>query len=44
MEKDVYSLELDSIAAAFAALDQPSRLKIVRLLLSAYPNGWILSA
>ncbi|MDB9526827.1 metalloregulator ArsR/SmtB family transcription factor [Oscillatoria sp. CS-180] len=27
------------IAAAFAALGQPSRLKIVRLLLSAYPKG-----
>ncbi|MBD2259411.1 metalloregulator ArsR/SmtB family transcription factor [Pseudanabaena sp. FACHB-2040] len=30
---------LDSIAATFAALGQPSRLKIVRLLLSAYPKG-----
>lgn len=30
---------VDSIAAAFAALGQPSRLKIVRLLLSAYPKG-----
>lgn len=39
MEKDVYNSELDSIAATFAALGQPSRLKIVRLLLSAYPNG-----
>ncbi|MEL6602929.1 MAG: metalloregulator ArsR/SmtB family transcription factor [Cyanobacteria bacterium J06614_10] len=27
------------MAAAFAALGQPSRLKIVRLLLSAYPKG-----
>ncbi|NEO84771.1 MAG: winged helix-turn-helix transcriptional regulator [Spirulina sp. SIO3F2] len=27
------------IAAAFAALGQPTRLKIVRLLLSAYPQG-----
>ena len=30
---------LDEIAAAFAALGQPSRLRIVRLLLSAYPKG-----
>lgn len=30
---------LDDLAAAFAALGQPSRLKIVRLLLSAYPKG-----
>jgi ArsR family transcriptional regulator, arsenate/arsenite/antimonite-responsive transcriptional repressor len=30
---------LDDIAATFAALGQPSRLKIVRLLLSAYPKG-----
>ncbi|MFE4108613.1 ArsR/SmtB family transcription factor [Almyronema epifaneia] len=30
---------LEAIAAAFAALGQPSRLKIVRLLLSAYPKG-----
>ena len=30
---------LEEIAAAFAALGQPSRLKIVRLLLSAYPQG-----
>ncbi|MEL6902373.1 MAG: metalloregulator ArsR/SmtB family transcription factor, partial [Cyanobacteria bacterium J06606_4] len=30
---------LESMAAAFAALGQPSRLKIVRLLLSAYPKG-----
>ncbi|MEM9004860.1 MAG: metalloregulator ArsR/SmtB family transcription factor [Cyanobacteria bacterium P01_F01_bin.86] len=30
---------IDAIAAAFAALGQPSRLKIVRLLLSAYPKG-----
>ncbi|MBF2037113.1 MAG: winged helix-turn-helix transcriptional regulator [Leptolyngbyaceae cyanobacterium T60_A2020_046] len=28
-----------NIAAAFAALGQPSRLTIVRLLLSAYPQG-----
>jgi ArsR family transcriptional regulator len=32
-------LSIDVIAAAFAALGQPSRLKIVRLLLSAYPMG-----
>lgn len=30
---------IDAIAAAFAALGQPSRLRIVRLLLSAYPKG-----
>lgn len=30
---------LEDLAATFAALGQPSRLKIVRLLLSAYPNG-----
>lgn len=30
---------IDAIAAAFAALGQPSRLQIVRLLLSAYPKG-----
>lgn len=30
---------IDEIAAAFAALGQPSRLRIVRLLLSAYPQG-----
>lgn len=30
---------IDDIAAAFAALGQPSRLRIVRLLLSAYPKG-----
>ena len=30
---------LNAIAAAFAALGQPTRLKIVRLLLSAYPQG-----
>lgn len=30
---------ISDIAAAFAALGQPSRLKIVRLLLSAYPKG-----
>ncbi len=30
---------LADIAAAFAALGQPSRLRIVRLLLSAYPKG-----
>ncbi|WP_204137972.1 helix-turn-helix transcriptional regulator [Halomicronema sp. CCY15110] len=30
---------LDKIAAAFAAMGQPSRLRIVRLLLSAHPQG-----
>ncbi len=30
---------LDTIAAAFAALGQPSRLSIVRLLLTAHPQG-----
>ncbi|MGD1929299.1 MAG: ArsR/SmtB family transcription factor [Leptolyngbyaceae cyanobacterium] len=30
---------IDDIAAAFAALGQPSRLRIVRLLLSAHPKG-----
>jgi DNA-binding transcriptional ArsR family regulator len=30
---------VESIAATFAALGQPSRLRIVRLLLSAYPKG-----
>jgi len=30
---------IDEIAATFAALGQPSRLRIVRLLLSAYPKG-----
>lgn len=30
---------IDIIASAFAALGQPSRLRIVRLLLSAYPKG-----
>ena len=30
---------IDNIAAAFAALGQPSRLRVVRLLLSAYPKG-----
>lgn len=30
---------IDAIAATFSALGQPSRLKIVRLLLSAYPKG-----
>ncbi|MEO0457561.1 MAG: metalloregulator ArsR/SmtB family transcription factor [Cyanobacteria bacterium P01_A01_bin.114] len=31
--------DINDIAAAFSALGQPSRLKIVRLLLSAYPKG-----
>ncbi|MDA0266103.1 MAG: metalloregulator ArsR/SmtB family transcription factor [Cyanobacteria bacterium] len=30
---------VEAIAATFAALGQPSRLKIVRLLLSAHPKG-----
>ncbi|MEO1591059.1 MAG: metalloregulator ArsR/SmtB family transcription factor [Cyanobacteria bacterium J06632_22] len=30
---------IDDIAATFAALGQSSRLRIVRLLLSAYPKG-----
>lgn len=30
---------IDGVATTFAALGQPSRLKIVRLLLSAYPKG-----
>lgn len=30
---------IDNIAAAFAVLGQPSRLRIVRLLLSAHPHG-----
>lgn len=30
---------VDNLAATFAALGQPHRLKIVRLLLSAYPQG-----
>ena len=30
---------VEEIAAAFAALGQPSRLNIVRLLLSAHPQG-----
>lgn len=30
---------IEDIAATFAALGQPSRLRIVRLLLSAYPKG-----
>ncbi len=36
---DVAQQSIDDIANAFAALGQPSRLKIVRLLLSAYPKG-----
>ena len=30
---------VESIAATFAALGQPTRLRIVRLLLSAHPKG-----
>lgn len=36
---DAEQSSLESMAATFAALGQPSRLKIVRLLLSAYPKG-----
>ncbi|MEO1391514.1 MAG: metalloregulator ArsR/SmtB family transcription factor [Cyanobacteria bacterium J06634_5] len=36
---DATQQSIDDIADAFAALGQPSRLKIVRLLLSAYPKG-----
>lgn len=36
---DAEKSSLESMAATFAALGQPSRLKIVRLLLSAYPKG-----
>ncbi|MEM9089602.1 MAG: metalloregulator ArsR/SmtB family transcription factor [Cyanobacteria bacterium P01_F01_bin.53] len=36
---DVTQQSIDDIANAFAALGQPSRLKVVRLLLSAYPKG-----
>ncbi len=36
---DTQSRSVEEIAAAFAALGQPSRLNIVRLLLSAYPKG-----
>ena len=40
MEIDTsFKLTADEIAATFAALGQPSRLRIVRLLLSAYPKG-----
>lgn len=33
------SSSIDQVAATFAALGQPSRLAIVRLLLAAYPQG-----
>lgn len=36
---DSQSRSVEEIAATFAALGQPSRLNIVRLLLSAYPKG-----
>ncbi|MEL6552956.1 MAG: metalloregulator ArsR/SmtB family transcription factor [Cyanobacteria bacterium J06621_11] len=36
---DAQKPSLDSMADTFAALGQPSRLRIVRLLLSAYPKG-----
>lgn len=40
MESSNHSQQsLEDIAAAFAALGQPSRLRIVRLLLAAYPKG-----
>ncbi|MEM7773070.1 MAG: metalloregulator ArsR/SmtB family transcription factor [Cyanobacteria bacterium P01_A01_bin.37] len=35
----IHASSIEDIAATFAALGQPSRLKIVRLLLSAHPNG-----
>ncbi|MEO1635775.1 MAG: metalloregulator ArsR/SmtB family transcription factor [Cyanobacteria bacterium J06631_9] len=37
--KNAEKIIVENIAAAFAALGQPSRLRIVRLLLSAYPKG-----
>jgi DNA-binding transcriptional ArsR family regulator len=37
--QSTFENSIDHIAAAFAALGQPSRLRIVRLLLSAHPNG-----
>ncbi|MEL7142467.1 MAG: metalloregulator ArsR/SmtB family transcription factor [Cyanobacteria bacterium J06643_4] len=36
---DAQQPSLESMAATFSALGQPSRLRIVRLLLSAYPKG-----
>lgn len=36
---DSQAPSVEDIAATFAALGQPSRLNIVRLLLSAYPRG-----
>ena len=36
---DQSAYNIDNIAAAFAALGQPSRLRIVRRLLAAYPQG-----
>lgn len=36
---DSHPRSVEDIAATFAALGQPSRLNIVRLLLSAYPKG-----
>lgn len=38
-ESEPIDTALEAIAATFAALGQPSRLRIVRLLLSAYPQG-----
>lgn len=37
--RSTFENSIDNIAAAFAALGQPSRLRIVRLLLSAHPSG-----
>ena len=37
--EDLSQQKISTMAAAFAALGQPSRLRIVRLLLSAYPKG-----
>ncbi|NEQ97044.1 MAG: winged helix-turn-helix transcriptional regulator [Cyanothece sp. SIO2G6] len=38
-ERSVCEHSVDDIAATFAALGQPSRLRIVRLLLAAHPQG-----
>lgn len=38
-ERAISERTIDDIATAFAALGQLSRLRIVRLLLSAYPKG-----
>ena len=39
MEIDSITQQPDDIATAFAALGQPSGMRVVRLLLSAYPKG-----